>query len=128
MPIYRIKLPKLTIVILTMKKLAWLPNALRNPLYALKNNYHQHMQRRELKRALRDHPVKKIILGAANTHFPNWVSTNYPIVDITHHESMSRHFKAGVVSAFLAEHVRRNRRMPPAETVMKRWLRGGICA
>lgn len=47
----------------------------------------------------------KVILGAAQTHFPGWISTNYPTVDITRHDSMSRHFKTGAVSAFLAEHV-----------------------
>ena len=88
-----------------MKKLAWLPNAIRAPLVSLKNNYHQRMRRRELKRAMRNQPVKKIILGAAQTHFPDWISTDYPAVDITGSDSMSRHFKAGTVSAFLAEHV-----------------------
>ena len=88
-----------------MNKLAWLPNAIRDPLVSLKSNYHQAKLRRVLRRALRNQPVKKVILGAAQTHFPGWVSTNYPIVDITHPESMSRHFKPGVVRAFLAEHV-----------------------
>lgn len=53
----------------------------------------------------RRHSRIKVILGAAHTHFSGWISTNYPTVDITRRDSMSRHFKAGVVSAFLAEHV-----------------------
>jgi predicted SAM-dependent methyltransferase len=88
-----------------MKKFAWLPNTIRDPLVLLKNNYHQRMRRRELRKVLRNRSDKKIILGAAQTHFPGWISTDYPTVDITRRESMSRHFKAGAVSAFLAEHI-----------------------
>jgi predicted SAM-dependent methyltransferase len=64
------------------------------------------LQHQKISRQVRQqHSGIKVILGAANTHSTGWISTDYPIVDITSRDSMSRHFKAGVVSAFLAEHV-----------------------
>jgi predicted SAM-dependent methyltransferase len=64
------------------------------------------LQHRKIARQVRrQHSGIKVILGTAHTHFPGWISTDYPTVDITRRESMSRHFKARAVSAFLAEHV-----------------------
>jgi len=51
------------------------------------------------------HSDIKVILGAAHTHYQGWISTYYPAVDITRRHFLSRHYKEGVVRAFLAEHV-----------------------
>jgi predicted SAM-dependent methyltransferase len=92
-----------------MQKLAWLPNAIRDPLVALRNNYRQaelrRMQRRELKRALRGSRSKKIIVGSASTKQEGWISTDYPILDLTDDRTFAALFDPGSVNNFLAEHV-----------------------
>ena len=47
----------------------------------------------------------RIIVGASGSAAPDWISTEYPFVDITDRRSLLRLFKPGEVSALLAEHV-----------------------
>jgi len=94
---------------LNERKLAWLPNAIRDPLVALRNNYHQakfrRMQRRELKQALRDRPVKKIIVGAGGTQFEGWIPTNKEILNLLVESDWAAYLKPDSLDAILAEHV-----------------------
>lgn len=92
-----------------MKKLAWLPNVIRDPLVSLKINYDQaklrRMQRRELKRALQDIPVKKIIVGASDTQLEGWVPTNKGALNLLLNRDWAAYFKPNSLNAILAEHV-----------------------
>ena len=47
----------------------------------------------------------RIIIGASSTAMPNWVSTEYPHVNIAEKENLRRWFSFGTVKAILAEHV-----------------------
>ena len=46
-----------------------------------------------------------VILGAGDTKFKNWISTDYPIVDVVNSETLAHYFKPSSVDALLAEHV-----------------------
>jgi predicted SAM-dependent methyltransferase len=92
-----------------MKKLAWLPDIIRNPLSKLRVNYlHtklRRMQRRELKQALLDQPVKRIIAGANDTQFDGWLPTNRDILDLLVESDWATYLKPNSLDAILAEHV-----------------------
>lgn len=47
----------------------------------------------------------RVIVGSSGTAMPDWVSTEYPYVDITNSRNLRRFFENGEVSAILAEHV-----------------------
>lgn len=47
----------------------------------------------------------KIIIGAGETRYPGWISTDFPALDITNPDSTSKYFVRDQVNAFLAEHV-----------------------
>lgn len=47
----------------------------------------------------------KIIVGSASTKQAGWISTNYPLLDLTDLRTFSALFAPGSVSNFLAEHV-----------------------
>ena len=91
------------------KKLAWLPGVIRDPLVILRNNYRQaklkRRQRRELKQALRDRTVKKIIVGAGGTQFEDWVPTNKEILNLLVESDWADYFDPDSLNAILAEHV-----------------------
>lgn len=92
-----------------VKKLAWLPDVIRDPLVMLKNNYRQaklrRMQRRTLRGALRDYPLKRIIVGAATTQFEGWIPTNREILNLLVESDWAGYFKPNSLDAILAEHV-----------------------
>ncbi len=54
---------------------------------------------------LRHRKEIKIIVGASATTMKGWISTEYPIIDITDYLRLCRYFKPNSVSAVLAEHV-----------------------
>jgi predicted SAM-dependent methyltransferase len=47
----------------------------------------------------------RIVIGASHTRFPGWISTEYPLFDITRRDSVTRFFEPHSVSSILAEHV-----------------------
>lgn len=47
----------------------------------------------------------KLVIGASGTAFSGWISTEYPLVDVTDRNSLRRFFNPGSVRAVLAEHV-----------------------
>lgn len=47
----------------------------------------------------------KVIIGSASTEQNGWISTNYPLLDLTNENTFSSLFKLESVSNFLAEHV-----------------------
>ena len=49
--------------------------------------------------------VVRIILGAGGTSYGGWISTDYPILDVTDEKSWYRLFQAVKIDALLAEHV-----------------------
>ena len=49
--------------------------------------------------------VVQVILGAGGTSYHDWISTDYPVLDVVDKNSWSRLFKLGEIDALLAEHV-----------------------
>ena len=47
----------------------------------------------------------KIIVGSASTKQEGWISTNYPLLDLTNERSFAALFQSDSVDNFLAEHV-----------------------
>lgn len=47
----------------------------------------------------------KIIIGSAASKQDGWISTNYPLLDLTDHKTFAALFDSGSISNFLAEHV-----------------------
>jgi predicted SAM-dependent methyltransferase/GT2 family glycosyltransferase len=47
----------------------------------------------------------KIIIGSASTKYDGWISTNYPLLDLTNKKTFSDMISENSVSNFLAEHV-----------------------
>jgi len=47
----------------------------------------------------------QIIVGASSTQQAGWLSTDYPLLDLTDARTFNRLFRRGSVSNFLAEHV-----------------------
>lgn len=88
-----------------IKKLAWLPDFMRDPLISMRNNYRQTRKRRALKRALRMQSVNKIIVGASDTQYEGWVATNKEILDLLVERDWADCFKPNSLDAILAEHV-----------------------
>ena len=93
----------------SMKKLGWLPDAIRDPLVRWKRQ-HQHsklerLQRSELKHQLQKHSIKKVIVGSSNTKFDGWVSTNKINLNLLNETDWLRYFKRDPIDAILAEHV-----------------------
>lgn len=92
-----------------IKKMAWLPDTIRDPLVSLKNNYNQakqkHMRRRELRQALRHNPIKRIIVGASDTQFEGWIPTDKEILNLLVEKDWASYFKPNSLDAILSEHV-----------------------
>lgn len=88
-----------------MKKFAWLPDAIRDPLVSLENNYSQRMQRCALRRALQDQPLKKIIVGASGAGYEGWTPTEKEVLSLLLESDWATCFEPNSLDAILAEHV-----------------------
>ncbi len=92
-----------------MKKFAWLPDVIRNPLVALKSDYYQaklrSMRRRAIRQGLRDFPEKKFIVGANTTSFEGWIATDKDILDMLDEKNWRDYLEPNSLDAILAEHV-----------------------
>lgn len=90
-------------------KFRWLPNVIRDPLVALRNNYRQaglkHAKRLALRQALQDQPSKKIIVGAGGTQFEGWIPTDMDMLNLLVKNDWAACFKPNSLDAILAEHV-----------------------
>lgn len=49
--------------------------------------------------------AQRIVVGAARTLYPGWISTNRATLDLLQREDFARHWTPGSREAFLAEHV-----------------------
>ena len=80
---------------------------LRFPLLRwLKKAIRKWQEKNRLKRlALKYRGKLRIIIGAAATKQEGWISTDYPLLDLTDARSFASLFGSGSVSSFLAEHV-----------------------
>ncbi|MCF8069587.1 MAG: glycosyltransferase [Desulfobacterales bacterium] len=70
----------------------------------------------------------KIIIGAGKTHYPGWISTEYPALDISDPNSMGIYFDRKSVKAILSEHVFEHLTLQQAEsalTICKEYLLPG---
>lgn len=61
--------------------------------------------RRSIKRAVAQADSIRVIFGAGGTSYLGWISTDYPVLDVTDEKSWSRLFKVGTVDSLLSEHV-----------------------
>lgn len=61
--------------------------------------------RRSIKRAIAKADSIRVIFGAGGTSYPGWISTDYPVLDVTDEKSWPRLFKVGTVDSLLSEHV-----------------------
>lgn len=59
----------------------------------------------ELRAAIAQRKQVKIIIGSSGTSMPDWLSTEYPYVNVADAANLSRLFKRGQLTAILAEHV-----------------------
>ncbi len=57
------------------------------------------------RRTPRVREAKRIVIGAARTLYPGWVSTNRATLDLLKREDFERHWSPDSREAFLAEHV-----------------------
>jgi predicted SAM-dependent methyltransferase len=87
-----------------MKKFAWLPDLIRDPLVLLRNRNRQLVQKRKLER-LSLQSVKKIIVGSEGTHFEGWVTTEQDVLNLVFESDWDNYFKKNSLDAILAEHV-----------------------
>jgi len=70
----------------------------------------------------------KIIVGAADTNYPNWISTDYPALDITNPDSIKKYFDKDSIKAVLSEHVFEHLTLQQAESsllIIKEYLVSG---
>jgi predicted SAM-dependent methyltransferase len=88
-----------------MTKLASIPS-LTDALKWLKYSLKQWMKKILVRNATRRSRTNlKIIVGSASTRQEGWISTNYPLLDLTDDRTFAALFAPGSVSNFLAEHV-----------------------
>jgi predicted SAM-dependent methyltransferase len=82
-----------------------------------------------IKKEIRSRNVEyKIIIGAGETKYPDWISTDYPALDITNPRSMNKYFARGLLKAILSEHVFEHLSFQQAEsalTICKEYLSPG---
>lgn len=62
----------------------------------------RHMLRSSIRKTTGD---LRIVIGSSGTGWDGWISTEYPMFDVTNAASVRRFLRPGSVSAFLAEHV-----------------------
>lgn len=72
--------------------------------------YQRFLQGRQYCYALREQLIHhtgelKVIVGASSTHMPDWISTEYPYVNIASWANLQKWFVPESMSAILAEHV-----------------------
>lgn len=72
----------------------------------IRSSLSTYIQRLRLARSIRHFEGDlKVIVGSANTGQHGWISTDYPLLDLTDARTFSALFRPGSVSNFLAEHV-----------------------
>ncbi len=72
----------------------------------LRDSSRRQRERASIKNAIRRSRTNlKIIVGSAATKQDGWISTNYPLLDLTNASTFAALFDAGSVSNILAEHV-----------------------
>ena len=61
----------------------------------------------------------KVVMGAGETKYPGWITTDYPALDITEPESMSKYFDRDSIKAILSEHVFEHLTLQQAESALE---------
>lgn len=75
-------------------------------LKQLKRSLKTRLDKIRVKRSIRQfHDDLKIMIGSATTEQKRWISTNYPLLDLTDERTFAALFEPGSVSNFFAEHV-----------------------
>jgi predicted SAM-dependent methyltransferase len=92
-----------------MSKFKWIKNPICVLLMSVIGSYRQtktrRKQQRELMRALKLQPSKKIIVGSGGTKFAGWVPTDQEILNLLVDRDWAKFFKPNSLDAILAEHV-----------------------
>jgi predicted SAM-dependent methyltransferase len=72
----------------------------------LKWTARQWLRKQKVAREIRNHRNDiKVIVGAGATKQAGWISTDYPLIDLTEGETFSALFLPGTINNLLAEHV-----------------------
>jgi predicted SAM-dependent methyltransferase len=72
-----------------------------------------------IRRAIRKYRDNyRVIVGAGETSYAGWISTDYPALDITDPDSISKYFIRESVKIFLAEHVFEHLTLKQAESAL----------
>ncbi len=75
-------------------------------LKQFKKTLKMRLEKLQVKRLVRQcHEDIKVIIGSAATRQDGWISTNYPLLDLTDESTFAALFDAGTISNFYAEHV-----------------------
>jgi predicted SAM-dependent methyltransferase/GT2 family glycosyltransferase len=61
----------------------------------------------------------KVVIGAGGTKYPGWISTDYPALDITDPDSMSKYFDRDSIKAILSEHLFEHLTLQQAESALE---------
>ncbi len=61
----------------------------------------------------------KVVMGAGETKYPGWITTDYPALDITDPDSMSKYFDQNSIKAILSEHVFEHLTLHQAESTLE---------
>lgn len=61
--------------------------------------------RHSIRRSIKKVSPLKIVFGAGTTCYPGWISTDYPVLDVTDDKSWGCLFRANQIDALLSEHV-----------------------
>ena len=67
--------------------------------------YDRFVAERSLRKAVRNSSQLRIVFGSSGTGWEGWISAEYPMVDVTSHENLTKYFRPNSVEAMLAEHV-----------------------
>ena len=82
-----------------------LPYFLIRFLKLIKLKFTEARFRRQLSYVKKNNANINLIIGAGNSKYANWLSSNYPWLDITKESSIEKYFEAKTVNIILAEHV-----------------------
>jgi predicted SAM-dependent methyltransferase len=77
----------------------------RNPVSYIKNRVKRYLLKKEIDAVRRRKRPLNIIIGAADTKYKGWISTDLPVFDALNKADWSMMFSKGSINRILAEHV-----------------------
>ncbi len=99
-----------------MRRFAWLPDFLQEPLASLGSKYRRSAAQKKLAQQLSLQSAKKIVVGAGGTRFEGWIPTEQHVLNLLVESDWLRYFKRDSLDAILAEHVWEH--LTPEESIL----------